>query len=133
MSTSFQCLVSVNFLLTWRCLRYFPFSVDSPAPSVPHAGRETKIICIDLDTFKADLECRHANCTESSRFSILWLFLMFDYCVLLFRKHFYLTHRKGMQRRVEAFIFRNVRPFPSSGWAHSGRFWLQACSDQLCK
>ena len=52
---------------------------------------------------------------------------------MLFRKHFYLTHRKGTQRRVEAFIFRNVRPLPSAGWAHSGRFWLQACSDQLCK
>lgn len=33
--------------------QYFPFSVESPAPSVPHAGRETKIMCIDLDTFKA--------------------------------------------------------------------------------
>ena len=65
-------------------LRYHPFCVESPAPPTSATGRDTKIICVDLDTFKAVLHCSIVvfQCSMYEDrlypFCIAWFLLCFD-------------------------------------------------------
>ena len=98
-------------------LRYCPFCVESPAPPTSATVRETKIICVDLDTFKAVF---HSYFVQSLYFNVQYISSKFRLYQIIRIQRIQTQKRDCILFALHGFSF----VYRSVVWKHPISLWI---------